>query len=66
MLRGMKVVYESHPKLIALLLVGWGFVIMCLWVKDWSGLVFFGLCAAVTTYRLLDPRKELLFYGTLA
>ncbi|RZJ94074.1 MAG: hypothetical protein EOO60_03830 [Hymenobacter sp.] len=61
-----KVVYESRPKLIALLLVGWGFVIMCLWVRYWSGLVFFGLCAAVTTYRLLDPRKELLFYGTPA
>jgi hypothetical protein len=61
-----KVVYESRPKLIALLLIGWGFVGLCLWVKDWAGLAFFGLCAVVATYPLLDPRKKLLFYGTPA
>lgn len=58
-----KVVYESRPKLIALLLTSWGFVVMCLWVHYWSGLAFFGLCALVATYPLLDPKKKLLFYG---
>lgn len=61
-----KVVYESRPKLIALLLINWGFVVLCLWVKDWTGLAFFGLCAVVTTYPLLDSKKKLLFYGTPA
>ncbi|MGI4737515.1 MAG: hypothetical protein ACRYG7_20300 [Janthinobacterium lividum] len=61
-----KVVYESRPKLIALLLISWGFVVMCLWTRYWSGLAFFGLCAVVATYPLLDPRKKLLFYGTPA
>jgi hypothetical protein len=66
MLRERKVVYESRPKLIALLLINWGFVVLSLWSKQWFGLAFFGLCAAVTTYPLLDPRKKLLFYGTPA
>ncbi|MBD2768098.1 hypothetical protein IC235_09370 [Hymenobacter sp. BT664] len=61
-----KVVYESRPKLIALLAINWGFVVLCLWSRYWSGLAFFGLCAIVTTYPLLDPRKKLLFYGTSA
>jgi hypothetical protein len=61
-----KVVYESRPKLIALLLINWGFVVLCLWVKYWAGLAFFGLCAAVTTYPLLDPKKKLIFYSTPA
>ena len=60
------VVYESRPKFIALLLSNWGFVVMSLWGKYWFGLAFFGLCALVTMYPLLDPRKKLLFYGTPA
>jgi hypothetical protein len=61
-----EVVYEGRLKLIALLVISWGFVIMCLWTHYWSGLAFFGLCAIVATYPLLDPRKKLLFYGTPA
>lgn len=61
-----KVVYESRPKLLALLAISWGFVMMCLWTHYWSGLAFFGLCALVITYPLLDPKKKLLFYGTPA
>jgi hypothetical protein len=61
-----KIVYESRLKLIALLLINWGFVGLSLWGKYWIGLAFFGLGAAVTTYLLLDPRKKLLFYGTPA
>ena len=61
-----KVVYESRTKLIVLLAINWGFVALSLWTKYWYGLAFFGLCAIVTTYPLLDPRKRLLFFGTPA
>jgi hypothetical protein len=44
-----KVVYESRSKLIALLVISWGFTLTSIWVKNWSGLAFFGLCAVVTT-----------------
>lgn len=61
-----QVVYESRFKLMALLVISWGFTLTSLWIKYWSGAAFFGLCAVVATYRLLDPRKKLLFYGTPA
>jgi hypothetical protein len=44
MLRERKVVYESRPKLIALLLINWGFVVLSLGSKQWFGLTFLG-CA---------------------
>jgi hypothetical protein len=61
-----QVVYESRFKLIALLVINWGFTLTSLWIRYWSGAAFFGLCAVASTYRLLDPRKKLLFYGTPA
>ena len=61
-----KVVYKSRPKLIVLLAINWGFVALSFWIEYWYGLAFFGLCAIVTTYPLLDPRKRLLFFGTPA
>jgi hypothetical protein len=59
-----KIVYESRTKLILLLIVNWGFVIACTWTGYIWGLLFFGLCAVVTTYPLVDPRKRIIFIGT--
>lgn len=61
-----QVVYESRPRLLMLLIISWGFTLAGGWTHNWSGLVFFGLCAVVTTHPLLDRRKKLLFYGTPA
>ncbi|MCA6368761.1 MAG: hypothetical protein IM631_20985 [Cytophagales bacterium] len=59
-----KIVYESRTKFILLLIVNWGFVIACTWTGYIWGLLFFGLCAVVTTYPLVDPRKRIIFIGT--
>ena len=61
-----KIVYESRTKLILLLTINWGFVIACTWTGYIWGLLFFGVCALVTTYPLLDPRKKVIFFGTKA
>lgn len=59
-----KIIYESRLKLIFLLLVSWGFVICSIWTGYVWGLLFFGLCAIVTTYPLVDPRTKIIFIGT--
>ena len=58
-----KIVYESRTKLILLLIVNWGFVIACIWTGYIWGLIFFGICAVVMTYPLVNPRK-VIFIGT--
>ena len=59
-----KIVYESRAKLILLLTINWGFVIACTWTGYIWGLLFFGVCALVTTYPLVDPKKKIIFIGT--
>jgi hypothetical protein len=59
-----KIVYESRIKVILLLTICWGFVVACFWTGYVWGLLFFGLCAVVTTYPLIDPRKQIIFIGT--
>lgn len=59
-----KIIYESKAELILLLIVNWGFVIISMSTGYIWGLLFFGLCAVVTTYPLLDPSKKLVFRST--
>jgi hypothetical protein len=59
-----KIVYENRLRLFGLLIISWGFVIMCALTAYYWGLLFFGLCAIVTTYPLIDPKKKIIFTGT--
>jgi hypothetical protein len=59
-----KIVYENRTKLILLVTINWVFVIACTWTGYTWGLLFFGVCALVTTYPLVDPKKKIIFTGT--
>ncbi|MBO9703289.1 MAG: hypothetical protein J7604_23950 [Sporocytophaga sp.] len=57
------IIYENWIDLF-FLVINWGFVIGSILVGYIWGLIFFGLCAVMTTYPLIDPRKKVIFVGT--
>ena len=59
-----KIVYKNRIEFILLLIINWSFVIASIWTGYVWGLIFFGVCALVTMYPLLDPRKKIVFTGT--
>jgi hypothetical protein len=59
-----EIVYKSKVKVIILLVLNWGFVLMCAWSGYILGLIFFGLCAIINTYPLLDSKKKIIYFET--
>lgn len=59
-----KIIFESKPKVIFSIIICWGFTIICAWTGYILGFLLFGLCAVVITYRILNHRNRIIFYGT--
>ncbi|GAB2870724.1 hypothetical protein [Hymenobacter ruber] len=55
--------YKSRVKYIFLPLISWVLVVACYWTEFTSGLIFFGLCALVLTYPLLNSKQKSIFTG---
>ena len=59
-----KIIFESKPKIILSIIISWVLTIICAWSGYLFGFLFFGLCAVVITYEILNHRNRVIFYGT--
>lgn len=46
------------------IIINWFFTVICGWSGYIFGFIFFGLCALIVTYRILNKKNRIIFYGT--